>query len=695
MKQIYLTIAIFLFCSLASFSQSKGGTLSSEGAWYSYASPSGIFHKGEKGQTYFSWINKNGELMIASMNHITGNYSEKKINNTIQGEKTDNPVVLVRQDGKLIVFYAKNETSPLHKLISTKSEDISSWETDYTFSNTMPYAFPFQSGDKMYIVYQGSDGYPEIISSTDDGNTFGVSQKLIQGGTSVPQVRYCMDKTGNLHLVFTKGNPQNEAANKIYYACFKNGNFYKANGSLIKTYSGTSTALTPEEAETVFVPAGNKCRIGDATVDNSGKPVVVCSSFSADADHNVKYICWNGTNWVEKQITTGVEITATEGGITLDYAVPSVVYLSKPGKTFFKYSTGNNGDSWTETAISEGTISTLTNVRPFVPFNHQSGVFEAIWDRETFILRAGYEMQDILVSPESLKLTLENNRQLSVTFYPNSGNKTLTWKSSDESIAIVSSTGLVTSKGKGTAIISATNSFGNSSFCSVEVIAPMYLENVFFDFGTATSPVASGAIQVTETTMLADSYGWLTTGVRGRDKSAVSDPELRDFCIAPGKGQEGIFKVFVRPGTYKITTKHGDNEYLHDQMNIDVNGVRKSTNINSAKGAYTTVSFEVTTTVDYLEFKLTDDGGDDNWVINSLKIEKLANDIPSISLDDFMNPETIVAVFDLLGKKVFEEKLGYKTYDKILEDKNLTKRVYLVQFRLGNQTKTIKFLSNH
>ncbi len=692
MKQLYLTIAVFLFCSLASFSQTKGGTLNTGGTWYPFASPSATYYKGTNEQTYFSWINQNGELMVSSMNYNTGVYFEKKINSTIQGEQPANPTILVRKDGKLIVFYAKNAESPLHKLISKKAEDISSWETDYTFGNTMPCAFPFRSDNQICILYCGAGGYPEIISSSDEGETFGASQKLIQGGSSEPQVRYCLDPTGALHMAFTKGNPQSESANKIFYACFKNGNFYKSDGSLIKTYTGTTTALdiALNEAEAVLSPSG-KCRIGDFLTDNSGKPVIVCSSFTNDTDHDCKYIRWNGNAWEEKRITTGAEITQTAGGITLDYSDLSAVYLSKAG-AFYQYTTSNNGDSWIETGIQEATLSALTNISAFVPFNHKDGLFDAIWNRNDFILRANGEMQDILMNTESLKLTLDNTRQLSVTFYPNSGDKTITWKSSDENVATVSSSGLVTSKGKGTAVISATNSTGNTTYCTVEVIEPNYLENAFFDFGISTSPVAPGAIQVTETTMLGDSFGWLSTGVRGRDKSSVSDPELRDFCIAPGKSQEGVFKVFVIPGSYKITTKHGDNEYLHDKMNIDVNGVRKATNINSAKGAYTTITFNVTTTVDYLEFKLTDDGGDDNWVINSLRIEKDASSIADVSLDYFMNPETIVRVYDVLGKKSLEEKLGDRTYNHVLFNNNLSKGVYLVQLSLGNKSKTIKVL---
>lgn len=65
-------------------------------------------------------------------------------------------------------------------------------------------------------------------------------------------------------------------------------------------------------------------------------------------------------------------------------------------------------------------------------------------------------------------------RQLTATVYPsNAANKTLTWSSSNTSVATVSSTGKVTAVGSGTATITARTSNGKTATCRVTVSIPV------------------------------------------------------------------------------------------------------------------------------------------------------------------------------------------------------------------------------
>lgn len=81
-------------------------------------------------------------------------------------------------------------------------------------------------------------------------------------------------------------------------------------------------------------------------------------------------------------------------------------------------------------------------------------------------------VKGVTVYPTSISFTVKGTtEQLVATVYPESAQtKTVTWSSSDDSIAIVDSNGLVTPKGNGNAIITCTTVDGGfTATCSVEV----------------------------------------------------------------------------------------------------------------------------------------------------------------------------------------------------------------------------------
>ena len=71
------------------------------------------------------------------------------------------------------------------------------------------------------------------------------------------------------------------------------------------------------------------------------------------------------------------------------------------------------------------------------------------------VTAAQVELQSLTVSPGSLSLTPNKTQQLTVTAKPIGADSRVTWSSSDESVATVSQTGLVTSVAEGTATITA------------------------------------------------------------------------------------------------------------------------------------------------------------------------------------------------------------------------------------------------
>ena len=103
-------------------------------------------------------------------------------------------------------------------------------------------------------------------------------------------------------------------------------------------------------------------------------------------------------------------------------------------------------------------------------------------------------VSSVTINPSSATLDPNDTKQLSVTVdaTPSSADKTVTWSSSDASVATVDENGLVTAVGQGTATITATSNLDNtkSGTCSVTVNAP-------------AAQIEVESISIKETTILA------------------------------------------------------------------------------------------------------------------------------------------------------------------------------------------------
>ena len=86
-------------------------------------------------------------------------------------------------------------------------------------------------------------------------------------------------------------------------------------------------------------------------------------------------------------------------------------------------------------------------------------------------------LQSLSISPSSLNLTQNSTRQLTVTASPSGASNSVTWSTSDSSVATVSEAGLVTAVGSGTATITATSKADTSKSASITVTVRTQEEN--------------------------------------------------------------------------------------------------------------------------------------------------------------------------------------------------------------------------
>lgn len=116
------------------------------------------------------------------------------------------------------------------------------------------------------------------------------------------------------------------------------------------------------------------------------------------------------------------------------------------------------------------------------------------------------EVSSVSVNPGYADLTVGETTNLSCTVRPsNAYDQSITWSSSDTSVATVSSSGVVTAKGAGRARITATASNGRYDYCSVTVEESLLPEfttpKMNYNYGpmTVTSYYSSGKVQYVNT----------------------------------------------------------------------------------------------------------------------------------------------------------------------------------------------------
>src|SRR5207237_495105 len=92
-----------------------------------------------------------------------------------------------------------------------------------------------------------------------------------------------------------------------------------------------------------------------------------------------------------------------------------------------------------------------------------------------------------------------------------------------------------------------------------------------FDFGTTTSPAATGFTKVTPAIVYSPAlgYGWLSGTIDSRDYPTEPDPLKRAFNVT----SNGVFAVDVANGTYSVTVTMGSPGFAKTNMGVFLQGV--------------------------------------------------------------------------------------------------------------------------
>ncbi len=365
-------------------------SLAQRGAWCWFGDPRAV----QVGNfTYTGWIDWNGDVVVAKYDNRSGSVQTNVVRSALEVDDHDNPSVIFRPDGRLLVFYSKHAGSPMYYRRSSAPGDITAWDAEQTVPGTtaVTYPNPFflsDEGDALYLFWRNENGKPAFAISPDGGGTWGTARTLIDTGPNIPSyVKYASNGRNRIGIAFTDTHPEKSATNNVYHITYRDGAFYRADGTLAKTES--ELPLTPQDADLVYDATAHGATgwVWDIALDRADRPVIAYANFPSSSDHRYRYARWTGSGWLDAEIVgAGGSIDESgddpfySGGIALDPNTPSIVYLSRRVGAAFeieRWATPNGGASWSSSTVTAG--SSAKNIRPFVPRGHQPGSIGLLW----------------------------------------------------------------------------------------------------------------------------------------------------------------------------------------------------------------------------------------------------------------------------------------------------------------------------
>ncbi|HMJ95934.1 MAG TPA: BNR-4 repeat-containing protein [Thermoleophilaceae bacterium] len=374
-----------------------------DGAWSWFGDPRAVTHDG---RTYVGWVDQEGDVKVSSYDHATGERVTAVLQARLNQDDHANPSLLVRPDGRLVVFYSRHVGPSMHYRVSSQPGDVSSWEAPQTVPTNTPgirgytYPNPIRLEDEAatYLFWRGGNYNPTFSIQKDGETGWSPARTLITMPGERPYAKYDSSGGDTIHVAYTNAHPTEFGDVNIYYARVRAGKIERAGGQQI---GSLDDPITPAEGNLVYDGAA-QAWVHDVAADSAGNPVIVFASFPSPSDHRYHYARWTGSAWEVHEITAAGGTFREDGGspdysggITLDHEDPSRVYLSRQvGPSSWQvetWTTADGGTTWSSQALSSGG----KNVRPVSPRGMSAfgGDMSVIWMNGSYPSYVSYDTE--------------------------------------------------------------------------------------------------------------------------------------------------------------------------------------------------------------------------------------------------------------------------------------------------------------
>jgi hypothetical protein len=351
--------------------------------WSYFGDPRAVAYRN---WVYTGCIGTDGKVKLDEFNVVSGKRRLLTLFSGLEVDDHNNPSLVFFRN-KLYAFasphsgyvYPYNRRSSMRYRISQRDYGLgSAWGP----ARTVPleagcglgytYPNPVVSGNRLYLFMRGPCWYP-YFTSTKDGERWTRPRTLVLGppssGKNVrPYAKYDAAPDGSILMTFSDGHP-GSYRNNLYYARYKSGRFYKANGTLIGTAGDLPFRLSQLDLVQKYARSKGRPWPMDIAWGSEGVPSIVYSS-RVGYDDVFRYARWNGTRWETRQISPagGSLFGYRNGGITFNHADPRWVVLTRlidgQQEVEVRY-TADQGRTWQLFQLTRN--SSVLNFRPVFP----------------------------------------------------------------------------------------------------------------------------------------------------------------------------------------------------------------------------------------------------------------------------------------------------------------------------------------
>ena len=350
-----------------------------------------------------------------------------------------------------------------------------------------------------------------------------------------------------------------------------------------KTYNGKSakctitvkqpvTAIALSDAATTLWVGETKTLTATATPTDASNTAVNWSS----SDNNVATVSSKGVITAKGKGTCTITCTAADGygtkstcSVTVKQPVTTIALSDATtslwvGETKTMTATttpmtaNNTNVSWSSSDNSVATVSSkgVITAKGKGTCTITCTAADGYGTKSTCSVTVKQQLTSIALSETTASLWVGKTKTLTVTIYPTTANNTaVNWSSSDNSIATVSSKGVITAKGKGTCTITCTaaDGYGTKSTCKVTI--KQQVNSI--DFGYETLNMLCGEKKTLTPTINPSNADVKTLTWKSTDKSVATITS------------EGVLTA-VSPGTATITCTATDDFKKSSSITVTV-----------------------------------------------------------------------------------------------------------------------------
>ena len=378
-------------------------SFTTDGCWTWYGEPKAVYFEGIHKRTYVGWTSQTGKQSIAYYDHTTGATATKILPRGYGKDDHDHPAIIMRPDGRILVFNTGHDGTEISEYISLAPESIDSFQTVspypvqgswYCYPNAVFLKNEGPNG-RFFLFHRGTDTDPYYTYSDDWGMTWASDKHFFANNphAAKPYCKYGTNGLDEIHISIERAH--RAGYNPAYYLKYKGGAFYQVTGE--KLGDTNSLPIMNTVIDTMQAADGWHITCWDVAEDKRGNAIVLVDKFKGTpVEHHYWYFHWTGTSWMKKElINSGPEVGAEGGfacGFTLDHEHANILYMARwigSWPEIEKWTTCDWGTTWKTQAITTGSAN--KNYRPCVPRGHKSGMkCNLVWLYGDYTALSGY-----------------------------------------------------------------------------------------------------------------------------------------------------------------------------------------------------------------------------------------------------------------------------------------------------------------